>query len=81
MVRAGEAGGVLDVILNRLADFQEKSLKLKKKVKYWLEIQPVWIFGDGGVSSCRAAGLKTTEPTASPSPAESWQQSSFRCLS
>ncbi len=33
MVRAGEAGGVLDVILNRLSDFMEKSLRLKKKVK------------------------------------------------
>jgi type IV pilus assembly protein PilC len=33
MVRAGEAGGVLDVILQRLSDFQEKSLKLRKKVK------------------------------------------------
>jgi len=33
MVKAGEAGGVLDVIMQRLSDFQEKSLKLKKKVK------------------------------------------------
>lgn len=33
MVKAGEAGGVLDVILNRLATFMEKSQKLKKKVK------------------------------------------------
>jgi len=33
MVRAGEAGGVLDVILNRLAGFMEKSQKLKKKIK------------------------------------------------
>ncbi len=33
MVRAGEAGGVLDVILQRLSYFQEKSLKLAKKVK------------------------------------------------
>jgi type IV pilus assembly protein PilC len=33
MVKAGEAGGVLDVILNRLAGFMEKSQKLKKKVK------------------------------------------------
>ncbi|MEM7263457.1 MAG: type II secretion system F family protein [Planctomycetota bacterium] len=33
MVRAGEAGGVLDIILNRLSDFMEKSLRLKKKVK------------------------------------------------
>jgi type IV pilus assembly protein PilC len=33
MVGAGEAGGVLDTILNRLAAYIEKSMKLKKKVK------------------------------------------------
>lgn len=32
MIKAGEAGGVLDTILERLADFMEKSLRLKKKV-------------------------------------------------
>ena len=32
MVRAGEAGGVLDVTLNRLADFMEKAQKIKNKV-------------------------------------------------
>lgn len=32
MVAAGETGGVLDVILNRLADFMEKAQKLKKKI-------------------------------------------------
>jgi len=32
MVRAGEAGGVLDVILQRLADFKEKSQRLKKRI-------------------------------------------------
>lgn len=32
MINAGEAGGVLDLILNRLADFMEKAAKLKKKV-------------------------------------------------
>jgi len=32
MVRAGEAGGVLDVTLGRLADFQEKAQKIKNKV-------------------------------------------------
>ena len=32
MVNAGEAGGVLDLILARLADFMEKAQKLKKKV-------------------------------------------------
>lgn len=33
MIRAGEAGGVLDVVLSRLAGFMEKALKTKKKVK------------------------------------------------
>src|SRR5438477_3500481 len=32
MINAGELGGVLDLILNRLADFMEKAAKLKKKV-------------------------------------------------
>ncbi len=32
MIAAGEAGGVLDIILARLADFMEKAAKLKKKV-------------------------------------------------
>lgn len=32
MVQAGEAGGVLDTILQRLADFKEKAQKLKRKV-------------------------------------------------
>lgn len=33
MVRAGEAGGVLDVVLLRLAEFQEKAAKIAGKVK------------------------------------------------
>lgn len=33
MVRAGEMGGVLDEVLNRLAEFMEKDNTLKKKVK------------------------------------------------
>jgi len=32
MVKAGEAGGVLDVILQRLADFKEKSERLKRRI-------------------------------------------------
>jgi len=32
MVNAGEAGGVLDLILARLADFMEKAQRLKKKI-------------------------------------------------
>lgn len=33
MVAAGESGGILDTILNRLAQYIEKAMKLKKKVK------------------------------------------------
>jgi type IV pilus assembly protein PilC len=33
MVAAGEVGGVLDIILSRLADFMEKSQRLKSKIK------------------------------------------------
>lgn len=33
MVEAGELGGILDTILNRLASFMEKNMALKKKVK------------------------------------------------
>jgi type IV pilus assembly protein PilC len=33
MVAAGEAGGVLDLILSRVADFMEKAQKLKARVK------------------------------------------------
>ena len=32
MVRAGEVGGVLDAILQRLAEFREKAMRLKKRV-------------------------------------------------
>jgi type IV pilus assembly protein PilC len=33
MIKAGEAGGALEVILRRLAEFQEKAQSLKRKVK------------------------------------------------
>lgn len=33
MIKAGEAGGALEVILRRLAEFQEKAESLKRKVK------------------------------------------------
>jgi type IV pilus assembly protein PilC len=32
MVKAGEVGGVLELVLNRLSEFQEKAAKLKNKV-------------------------------------------------
>ncbi|KPJ62822.1 MAG: pilus assembly protein PilC [Planctomycetes bacterium DG_23] len=32
MVRAGEAGGVLETVLNRLAEFREKAWRLRKKI-------------------------------------------------
>ena len=33
MVKAGEAGGVLELVLDRLAQFQEKNIRTIKKVK------------------------------------------------
>jgi general secretion pathway protein F len=33
MVRAGETGGALDIILKRLADFSERRIKLRKKIE------------------------------------------------
>ncbi len=44
MVKAGEAGGILDVVLTRLATFQEKSLRTKKKIKSALVYPVIVIF-------------------------------------
>ncbi|HIA27337.1 MAG TPA: type II secretion system F family protein [Planctomycetes bacterium] len=49
MIKAGEAGGVLDLILQRLSDFQEKSMKLRKKVKGAM-VYPIAVI-------CVAAGI------------------------
>jgi type IV pilus assembly protein PilC len=42
MIKAGEAGGALEVILKRLAEFQERSEALKRKVKSAL-IYPITV--------------------------------------
>jgi len=44
MVKAGEAGGVLDTILLRLAEFKEKSIRLRNRVKSAM-IYPVVVIG------------------------------------
>lgn len=44
MVKAGEAGGILDVVLSRLATFQEKSLRTKKKIQSAMIYPTVVIF-------------------------------------
>lgn len=49
MVRAGEAGGVLDVTLSRLADFQEKAQKIKNKVISAMVYPAVVIFVAAGI--------------------------------
>ncbi len=51
MVNAGEAGGVLDLILARLADFMEKAQKLKKKVVGAMIYPSVVIFIAVGIVS------------------------------
>jgi type IV pilus assembly protein PilC len=42
MIKAGEAGGALEIILRRLAEFQERSESLKRKVKGAL-VYPVFV--------------------------------------
>ncbi len=49
MVRAGEAGGVLEVVLNRLAEFAEKAERIKNKVKGAM-VYPIVVF-------CAAIGI------------------------
>jgi len=44
MVAAGETGGVLDLILSRVADFMEKAAKLKSRVKSAM-IYPMVVLG------------------------------------
>ncbi len=44
MVAAGETGGVLDTILQRLAEFMEKAQKLKKKIQGAM-VYPVVVIG------------------------------------
>ena len=44
MIKAGEAGGVLDTVLERLAHFQEKSLQLRGKLTAAL-VYPVIVLG------------------------------------
>ena len=44
MVKAGEAGGVLDTVLSRLAGFMEKAQRTKKKVKSAM-VYPIVVVG------------------------------------
>ncbi|MCM8818046.1 MAG: type II secretion system F family protein [Candidatus Omnitrophica bacterium] len=44
MVKAGEAGGALEIVLSRLADFMEKEAKLKGKIKSAMAYPTVVLF-------------------------------------
>lgn len=48
MVAAGEVGGVLDIILQRLAEFMEKSERLKRKIKGAM-VYPIVVIGIAGL--------------------------------
>ncbi len=50
MVRAGEAGGVLEIVLNRLAEFAEKAEKIKNKVKGAMVYPVVVLFAAVGIT-------------------------------
>jgi type IV pilus assembly protein PilC len=49
MVAAGEVGGVLDIILQRLAEFMEKSQRLKRKIKGAMVYPAVVMTVAGGI--------------------------------
>lgn len=51
LVKAGEAGGVLDTILRRLAEFMEKSQKLKKRIA-GAAVYPVAVLSVAGLILC-----------------------------
>ena len=51
MVKAGEAGGVLEVVLGRLAEFAEKSEKIKNKVKGAMIYPCVVLFAAIGITA------------------------------
>ena len=50
MVKAGEAGGVLEVVLARLAEFAEKSERIKNKVKGAMIYPSVVLFAAVGIT-------------------------------
>lgn len=52
MIKAGEMGGVLDVILQKLAEFMEKSQKLKKRIISALVYPACVIFIAVGIVVC-----------------------------
>ena len=72
MVRAGEIGGVLEVVLNRLAEFQEKAQKIKGKDKakvgplefakafpdLKVTVNNAWGFGDVAIVEYTMAGTQ-----------------------
>ena len=77
MIKAGEAGGALEVILKRLAEFQERSQALKRKVKGALVypiIVVVFAVGHFGLHhdrrSCRSSrrSSRTSTPSCPPLP-------------
>ena len=49
MVKAGEAGGILEVVLTRLAEFMEKAEKIKNKVKGAMIYPVVLLFAATGI--------------------------------
>ncbi len=51
MVKAGEAGGVLEVVLGRLAEFAEKNEKIKNKVKGAMIYPIVVLFAAVGITA------------------------------
>jgi type IV pilus assembly protein PilC len=57
MVRAGEAGGVLELVLTRLSEFMEKSEKIKNKVKSAMIYPTVVLVAAVGITGFLLVGV------------------------
>ena len=70
MIKAGEVGGVLDQILARLADYMEKSLRLKQKIIGALVYPAAVITIAGGILILAAVVLlaRSTRSIEAPAP-------------
>ncbi len=49
MVKAGEAGGILDIVLERLASYMEKAQKIKNKIKSAMTYPMVVLLASSGI--------------------------------
>jgi hypothetical protein len=72
MVAAGEVGGVLDIILQRLAEFMEKSRAPQAKIKGAM-VYPIVVIGIVGADPDRHHDLHHLRSSRRSSPTSAWR--------